>query len=251
MPFMGRVIPHFLKERLYFCLIEQIKVKKMKKASKILLATFATFLIFAWISSPLIVAAQDPLTYRNYEAAPGETEENGATTRIRVRNQLNQFNISGEIQWEGKIGVKDFIIEVTDSSRDMEMNMTCTEEQEELGLLLGNRYTVRNRNRFQYQEGFAINISCNCSEIQARLRIKANNQNRNGEWAYYDGDNGEWIAVPTQVDSEGYLTATTDHFSVWTVLIPETDYTLIIIGASVATVALIGVIGYLYYKKKR
>ena len=34
------------------------------------------------------------------------------------------------------------------------MNMTCTEEQAELGLLKGKTYQIRNRNRFQYQEGF-------------------------------------------------------------------------------------------------
>ncbi|MFO7795148.1 MAG: hypothetical protein ACQERB_08915 [Promethearchaeati archaeon] len=222
----------------------------MKKTNKIFMVAFATFLILAWIGSPLIVAAQDPMTSRNYEIASGETYENGNITRIRVRNQLNQFNISGVIQWEGKIGEKDFIIEVTDTSGDMEMNMTCNEEQEELGLLMGNRYTIRNRNRYRYQEGFAVNLSCNCSEIQARLRIKATNQNRNGEWAFYNGDNEQWETVSTS-NVDGYLTATTDHFSVWTILIPETNFTLwIILGGSVAAVAALGIVVYLYKRKR-
>lgn len=232
----------------------------MRKTSKILLATLATMLIFSWIATPLVSAAPDEgeMFTAKYKVGTDENFDHQfqAQTRIRVRNLIqtqNAYNISGQISCQAlKIGNKDFIIELTNASGNIEMNMTCTEEEAELGLELGNNVRNRNRNRYRYQEGFALNISSNCTEVQARLRIKANNQNRNGEWAYYNGDNGEWESIPTNLDSEGYLTASTDHFSIWTVLIPETDYTLyIVIGASVAVVAAVGIVVFLYYKKKR
>jgi len=232
----------------------------MRKTNKILLATIATALIFSWFAIPLISAAPDDGEMFSAQYKVGTGEDFGHQfqnrTRIRIRNEIqtqNAYNISGQINCQAlKIGNKDFIIEVTDAPGDMEMNMTCTEEEAELGLELGNNVRNRNRNRYRYQEGFALNISSNCTELQARLRIKANNQNRNGEWAFYNGENGEWESIPTNVDSEGYLTASTDHFSVWTILLPETDYTLyIVIGASVAVVAVVGIVVFLYYKKKR
>lgn len=232
----------------------------MKKTSKILLATLAMVLIFTSVATPLIYAAPDDgeMFTAKYKIGTDDDFDNQfqAQTRIRIRNRIetqNAYNISGEIRCQAlKIGNKDFIIEVTDAAGNMEMNMTCREEEAELGLELGNNIRNRNRNRYRYQEGFAVNISCNCTEFQARLRIKANEQNQNGEWAYYNGEIGEWESIPTEVDSEGYLTASTDHFSVWTILMPETDYTLyIIIGVSIAIVAAIGIVLFILYKRKR
>jgi hypothetical protein len=147
-----------------------------------------------------------------------------------------------------KIGVKDFAIEVT-TDEDLKMNMTCTEEQLELGLLNGNTYQIRNRNRYQYNEGFCIRIQTNATnQIQAKLMIQATNQNQVGTWAYYNEATAEWVSVPTTVEN-GYLGANVDHFSYWTILIP--DYTLaIIIGVGVGAGALIAVLAIYYWKKR-
>ena len=86
------------------------------------------------------------------------------------------------------------------------------------------------------------------------MRIRATEQNREGTWAYYNGSNGEWESVETRVQ-DGYLVAETDHFSTWTVLIPESQPTidpLLIVGIVVGVVAVIGVIGaagYIYKKR--
>jgi len=224
----------------------------MKKTGTIFLAALATILIFSWITAPIMAAEEGYQTTNGYVVQTGEQASYNYTNqnRLTIRNQF-AYNITGDISIQSaKISNKDFIIEITEATGDMEMNMTCTEEQEQLGLLMGNRYMIRNRNRFRYQEGFAVNINCNCTEIQARLRIEANNQNRNGEWAYYNGENGQWETVLTTVE-DGYLTATTDHFSVWTILIPETNFTLwIILGGSVAAVAALGIVVYLYKRKR-
>lgn len=100
---------------------------------------------------------------------------------------------------------------------------------------------------------------CNCEEeaylIQARLKIKTTNQNQAGSWAYYNENDGEWVVVPSIIE-EGYLTAETDHFSTWTVLIPTSltnSNTALIVG-SVATIAVIGVIigvSVIYLKKRK
>ena len=173
--------------------------------------------------------------------------------RFRLRTQLRimaNVNVDVNIDCEPlKIGVKDFAIEVS-TDQDLKMNMTCTEEQAELGLLNGNTYQIRNRNRYQYNEGFCIRIQTNATnQIQAKLMIEATNQNQVATWAYYDEATEEWISVPTTVQN-GYLVANVDHFSYWTILLP--DYTVaIIIGVGVGAGALVAVLAIYYWKKKR
>jgi len=173
--------------------------------------------------------------------------------RFRDRTQLRimaNVNMDVNIDCEPlKIGVKDFAIEVS-TDQDLQMNMTCTEEQAELGLLNGNTYQIRNRNRYQYNEGFCIRIQTNATnQIQAKLMIEATNQNQVATWAYYDEATEEWVSVPTTVQN-GYLVANVDHFSYWTILLP--DYTVaIIIGVGVGAGALVAVLAIYYWKKKR
>ncbi|MFX0156229.1 MAG: hypothetical protein ACFE9Q_17035, partial [Candidatus Hodarchaeota archaeon] len=96
---------------------------------------------------------------------------------------------------------------------------------------------------------------CNCDDketfIRARLRIKTTNENRYGKWAYYDMNNKEWRTVPTHVE-DGYLTAETDHFSTWTVLIPvaSLNYNTIIIIGSIGIIGVISGSTILYFKKR-
>lgn len=169
--------------------------------------------------------------------------------------QQTRINITTNVDLEGEIHCqslqifnKEFELEIISAEGDMNLNMTCTEEQAALGLLNGHRITARNRNRLRYQEGFCINISTNCTQIQAKLKIKATEQNRLGTWAYFNESTMEWVSTST-IKKDGYLITTTDHFSVWTILIQEQDI-MIYIGISIAVVALIGLIGILYYKRR-
>ena len=144
-----------------------------------------------------------------------------------------------DIKCDGeRIGDKDFEIEV-EADRAFNMTMNCKEEQNTKGLRKGNIIEARNRVRYRYQEGFVADIECT-EDCDAKLRIQETEQNKGGTWAYYDEEDEEWVPVET-TSEDGYLECETDHFSTWTVLVPETDYTLIIlIGVGIGAAILIG-----------
>ncbi len=157
-------------------------------------------------------------------------------------------NISVDIQCDANnIGDKDFQIEIN-SSKDLELKMLCNEEEKELGLLKGNTYQVRNRNRYRYQEGFCVNLECN-GTCDAKLMLEATEENQNGVWAYYDEDKEEWVTVDTEIE-DGYLVAETNHFSTWTVLVPEVDYTIYLIIGGISAAAIIGIVIILRKRNK-
>ena len=231
----------------------------MRKKSKIVIGVFVFLTLFSLINVSNSVAAAPPDT-----EIPGDTVQTKLQAHTRVtyafRNRTRfTFNCSRDVDLNIacdalRIGNKDFQIEV-ESDHDLQMNMTCTEEQTQLGLMKGNAYQVRNRNRYQYQEGFCISIECNQSQIQAKLKILATEQNRDGTWAYYGEENEEWVSVPTALQN-GYLVAETNHFSVWTILIPEaeaedsiTGYGLI--GAIFAGVAVIALVSTIMLKRRK
>ena len=65
-------------------------------------------------------------------------------------------------------------------------------------------------------------------QLQAQLRLHINqtelSQQLNREvnasrltWMYWNGTRGEWEAVDSYIDEDGYLVCSTDHFSTWTV----------------------------------
>lgn len=231
----------------------------MKKVNKILVGLFALSMLFSVFGVTSVVAAEDPPV-----EVPGNTytyrvhADNLTMFTFRNRTQLrfnSNVNIDLDMSCEAfKIGLKTFELEV-DSDQDMLMNMTCTEEQSELGLLLGNTYQTRNRNRYRYQEGFCLQIQSNYShQIKAKLKIKETNQNHDGTWAFYNGTigEGEWVAVQT-ASQNGYLVAESDHFSFWTILLPEAEENtlwiyLTIGGVIIGVVAIIAVI---YIKKRK
>ncbi|MBY8985906.1 MAG: hypothetical protein KGD65_12605 [Candidatus Lokiarchaeota archaeon] len=231
----------------------------MKKINKILVGLFAFSMLFSVFGVTSVVAAEDPPV-----EVPGDTytyrvhADNLTMFTFRNRTQLrfnSNVNIDLTMNCEAlKIGLKTFELEV-DSDQDMLMNMTCTEEQSELGLLLGNIYQTRNRNRYRYQEGFCLEMKGNFSyPIQAKLKMKETNQNRDGTWAFYNGTigEGEWVAVQT-ASQNGYLVAESDHFSFWTILLPEAEENtlwiyLTIGGVIIGVVAIIAVI---YIKKRK
>ena len=226
----------------------------MKKLSKILLGTIFLMILVSTITSFNVVAVGDP---DDTVEVPGDTWQHHihANTmtmfRFRARTQLRvKANVNLDVDFDCealRIGAKDFALEI-EGNGDLYMNMTCTEEQKELGLLMGYTYQIRNRNRVQYQEGFVVNLECNGTFTRARLSIRVTNENRVGQWAYYDEATEEWVSVPTTIQN-GYLTAEVSHFSTWTILIP--DYTILIIGLSIGGVVALIIIGSVIYVKKR
>ena len=65
-------------------------------------------------------------------------------------------------------------------------------------------------------------------QLQAQLRLYINqtelslqlNREVNASrltWMYWNGTRGEWEAVESYIDEDGYLVCSTDHFSTWTV----------------------------------
>ena len=226
----------------------------MKKLSKILLGTIFLMILFSTITSFNVVAVGNP---DDTFEVPGDTyqkhiQANTMTMfRFRARTQLRlNANVNLDVNFDCealKIGDKDFALEI-EGNGDLYMNMTCTEEQKELGLLKGNTYQIRNRNRVQYQEGFVVKLECNGTFTRARLSVRVTNENRVGQWAYYDEATEEWVSVPTTIQN-GYLTAEVSHFSTWTILIP--DYTILIIGLSIGGVVALIIIGSVIYVKKR
>ena len=206
----------------------------------------------------LATAAEPPSIEIAGDSIQTQLQMNNETTyRFRQRTQLT-INSSVRLQLRINcdamgIGIKYFELEIeAPPGPILEMNMTCTEEQAELGLTLGNMSQVRNRNRYLFQEGFCISLECNGTFTRAQLRIQVTSQNRLGTWAYYNHSTSEWVAVQTMVQ-DGYLVAETNHFSTWTILIPEAgiDYMpFIIVGIGiVAGVVIFAAV--IYYKKRK
>ncbi len=230
----------------------------MKNSQKIILgATLLsmlfslTFLSNTYAADPVALNTSQEVQYiTRIQANYRTTFQYQAQTRLTINSTVNvDLILSCEAS---KIGAKTFEIEI-EGDGDLEMNMTCTEEQADLGLLLGNRYTARNRNRFLYQEAFCISLECNGTFKQAKLMIQATSHNGGGSWAYYDDAKEEWVTVPTIIE-DGYLVATIDHFSTWTILIPETDilpYIIAGVALFIGIIAAFSIVGIVIYMKKR
>lgn len=227
----------------------------MKKTNRILLGIFSLMVLFSLLNISSVAAtpvqievpAQD--TYQTRLQA-GELYQFRFRLQTKLKFMFN-VNVDANIDCDAMhIGSKDFALEV-DSNHDLTMNMTCTREQEELGLMNGYTYQVRNR-YMKYQEGFCVQIKTNATEqyqIQAKLKIQATNQNQLGTWAYYDEAGQQWVSVPTSV-KDGYLVAQVNHFSYWTILTP--DLTLVIvIGIGVGAGVLVAVVVIYRWRKRR
>ena len=232
----------------------------MKSNHKILLGSFCIVLLFA-VNSFIFTATANPqpieVNVSSMQTQQQIQANNRTTYCIQQRTRLT-INSSVALQLRincdaMSIGIKYFELDIeAPPGPILEMNMTCTEEQAELGLTYGNMTQVRNRNRYLFQEGFCISLECNGTFTQARLKIQVTAQNRLGTWAYYNHTTNEWVAVQTMIQ-DGYLVAETNHFSTWTILIPETgvDYLpFIIIGAGVITGVVI-LAAVIYYKKRK
>ncbi|MFX0105785.1 MAG: hypothetical protein ACFE75_09860 [Candidatus Hodarchaeota archaeon] len=225
----------------------------MKKYTKIILGIFTFSILFSIFNINTVLAAGETNINVNGDTIQTQIQANNKvmfTFRQRTRLTWNStVEIDANIECEAmQIGVKYFEIEI-EAERNLTMNMICTEEQIQLGLIKGYKYRIRERYRFQYQEGFCAYIQCNDS-CQAKLKIQANNQNRNANWAYYDDTSEEWVTVPTTIE-DGYLVAETDHFSYWTILIPEVDNTFLIAISIGVIIGVIAIVSIFYLKKRK
>jgi hypothetical protein len=226
----------------------------MKKFSKIALGSFVFLMIFSIFSITSVLAVGETEVPINNEFIYQHRIEANNRTMFKFAQQTRltfTSNVDLVVNIEcdaSEIGVKFFEIEVNGSG-PLLMNMTCTEEQVQLGLQKGFNYRIRERHRYLYEEGFCVQIKCN-GTCEAKLKIQATNRNRLGTWAYYDETEAEWVASPTTIE-DGYLITATTHFSYWTILIPETDFTVFIVIGVVATIGVIALISVLYIRKRK
>ena len=226
----------------------------MRKINKITLGAFVFLMLFSIFGFTNVLAATQSDIIVNDEHLYNYQIEahNEVMFRFAMQTRLTfitDVDIEVNIDCEAsKIGVKDFVLEVNGSG-PLLMNMTCTEEQVQLGLMKGYNYQIRNRHRYLYEEGFCVQIKCN-GTCDAKLKIQATNRNRLGTWAYYDEAEAEWVASPTTIE-DGYLITETTNFSYWTVLIPETDFTLLIVIGVAATIGVIALISVISIRKRK
>ncbi|MFX1389096.1 MAG: hypothetical protein ACFE9Z_03420 [Promethearchaeota archaeon] len=139
----------------------------MKKLNKVVLSAFMLIMVFSLISTVDVEALGQPdqIIDVSGDSIQTQLESNVMTLfQFRERTQLT-FSSNVEIDLNlncetNRIMDKDFIIEI-ESGNNLQMIMTCTREEQQLGLMEGYTYRVRNRNTFRYQEGFCVTIECN------------------------------------------------------------------------------------------
>jgi len=170
----------------------------------------------------------------------------GETSSFRFRSQTRlSFNCTCDLTVNmdvdtDSIGDKNITIDLN-CSEPLEMSMTCTESQAELGAQNGNTVQTRTQNRYRFQYGFVANISVNCTQFTARLRAQVGNLN-GLVWAFYNETMEQWEEVPT-VTINGEAVAEVNHFSTWTLLTPESAVIGVeSIGLLVAAFATVGVL---------
>ncbi|TKJ24160.1 MAG: hypothetical protein CEE43_00320 [Promethearchaeota archaeon Loki_b32] len=138
----------------------------MKKFGKIVLSAFTLMMVFTLMMSINVNATGHP---DEIVEVPGDSiktqlQSNIMTTfRFRERTQLTLYanvDLDLDINCEAlRIAEKDFMIEI-EGGHHLKLTMTCTREENQLGLMDGNTMRVRNRNTYRYLEGFCISIEC-------------------------------------------------------------------------------------------
>ncbi len=241
-PLMLYILILFYILRKKILCVKKMSIKKFK-GKNVILTGILMVLFFGNLLLSITASSDDKIDISGDTDQRRVNANERTTLRFRQRTQLtfsSNKNLDVNIECDAKnIGDKDFELEL-ESSEDLQLNMTCTEEEKELGLLKGNTYQPRNRERHRFLEGFVVSMECN-GTFEAKLKMKATEENRLGTWAYYDESSEEWVPVET-TEKNGYLVAETDHFSVWTVLLPEIDYTLLIlIGMVLGAIVLVGI----------
>jgi hypothetical protein len=226
----------------------------MKKINKIIIGIFTLSMLFAVFNTNNVMAAEESSFEISGDSIQTQIQANNRIAfTFRQRTQLrfnSNIDIDVNINCDAlRVGTKAFEIEI-ESDQNLQMNMTCTEEQAELGLLKGNIYQTRNQNRYQYQDGFCLLIQCNYSnQLQAKLKLQVTNENLHRSWAYYNETSAEWVVVPTII-KDGYLIAETDHFSYWTILVLEPENNFMIYIGLISVICVVAVVSVIYLKKR-
>ncbi|MFW9968848.1 MAG: hypothetical protein ACFFDF_01525 [Candidatus Odinarchaeota archaeon] len=226
----------------------------MRKIGKIAIGSFVFLMLFSMFNITSVLAVDPTEVPVNQESLYEYQIEANHEVRLRFMAQtcltfMSDVDLEVNINCDAsQIREKDFKM-VVNGSGPLLMNMTCTEEQAELGLMKGYTYRMRNRNRYLYEEGFCIHIKCN-GTCDAELKIQANNRNQNGQWARYNENSEEWELVPSTIE-DGYLVAETSEFSYWTVLIPQPDNTVLVIVTIGGILGIVAVISVIVFKKRK
>jgi len=143
-----------------------------KNLSKVLLAGLTMLIVITLVSSSNVAAVGPPDQTINVQ---GDTFQTQLQSNVRTmfcfqeRTRLTVCANTGlelDLNCEAlKIGEKDVIVEI-EGDGDLKMTMTCTREENQLGLMNGSLQRIRNRNTHRYLEGFCITLTstanCKC-----------------------------------------------------------------------------------------
>ncbi|MFX0030881.1 MAG: hypothetical protein ACFE8B_16830 [Candidatus Hermodarchaeota archaeon] len=141
-----------------------------KNVSKIVVSMFTLFLVITIIGSINVRAVEpsDQTIEVQGDSIQAQVQNNTRTTfRFLERTRLTvcaNIGLELDVKCEAlRIGNKDVLIEV-EGDADLRMTMTCTREENQLGLMNGSLHRIKNRNTYRYLEGFCIKMenSANC-----------------------------------------------------------------------------------------
>ncbi|MHA1661604.1 MAG: hypothetical protein ACTSUT_21120 [Promethearchaeota archaeon] len=223
-----------------------VKRKMVKYAKKGFIGLILFLIIFSMYTSIFALAGEGGTKNIavNQNHVRNTVKANVKTAfRFQEKTQVSiesDVDVDANIKCDAnEIGNKNFELEIN-GDKKFSMTMTCKMEETQLGLMNGSTVRARHINRYIYKEGFVASIESS-EQVSALLKIQANNNNAGGTWAYYDEATEEWVPVATSLQ-DGYLVCQTDHFSTWTILVPEIDIALILIVGLLSVIALIAIV---------
>jgi hypothetical protein len=138
----------------------------MKEINKILLSAFMLVMMFSLIAVADVNAVGQPDQTVEVSGDSIQTElQSNIITMFQFR-AMTQLTFSSNVQMDlnlncdtDNIKNKEFSIEIQ-SENTLSMCMTCTREENQLGLMDGKTYRIKNRYTYQYKEGFCVSIEC-------------------------------------------------------------------------------------------
>lgn len=147
------------------------------------------------------------------------------TFRFRQRTQLSfNCNVQCEVNLEvdaPSIGDGEFAMQIEGATTPLKLELKANASDDDVGMKKGNQVQAKNQNRYRYQYSFMFNASANATFTRARLYYNVG-EDTQAKWAYYNETSKEWETLPTTVEN-GYAVAETTHFSVYTILTPDTE----------------------------
>ncbi len=205
-------------------------VKKMhKKNNKKTLSLFLGLFIISMITINTVPIKGMGLIediaddFIDHAIAVNETSEFTFKNQFKFQIRTNEsINLNMDVDVDA-VGQREFALELNTSNagEDMELLIQVKAENSDIGLKDGEQVKNQNQNQYQYKEKFMVNLSLDKDcEINAQLKLKT--QDRNATWAYYNNITEEFVLVES-IYIDGEIVATTNHFSIWTVLTPEDE----------------------------